>query len=104
MQGSQQLRQLMGHSQFGARVVHGDCLFITMSPDPVKSTLVLRLSRYRRGDPYVQHSDRTTQRLAQQDYPSLEATHSKPVLSERGNSFQMTAETDDVEADVRGQS
>ena len=25
--GSQQLRQLMGHTQFGARVTYGDCLF-----------------------------------------------------------------------------
>ena len=40
--GTQALRQLMGHRQFGARVVHGDCLFITMSPDPVKSAMVLR--------------------------------------------------------------
>ena len=44
--GSQQLRQLMGHSQFGARIVFGDCLFITISPIEQQSALALRLSRF----------------------------------------------------------
>ena len=30
MSGTQQLRRLMGHTQFGARVVYGDCLFMTI--------------------------------------------------------------------------
>ena len=42
--GSQQLRQLMGHCQFGARVVYGDCLFYTLSPNEQHSSVVLRLS------------------------------------------------------------
>ena len=53
--GTQPLRQLMGHRQFGARVVYGDCLFLTLYPDPVKSAMVLRLGRYRKTDPYVVH-------------------------------------------------
>ena len=82
--GTQSLRQLMGHRQFGARVVHGDCLFLTMSPDPVKSAMVLRLGRYRKTDPYVVHGDEVTKRLARQNYPPMEAKHDSPVLSRPG--------------------
>ena len=84
--GTQQLRQLMGHSQFGARVVYGDCIFLTMSPDPQKSALVLKLSRYRANDPYVKHGDELTKRLAQRDYPPLEAnTTSRPAAKHLQN-------------------
>ena len=55
MPGSQQLRQLMGHRQFGARVQYGDCLFFTISPNEQQSALVLRLSRFRRNDPFVKY-------------------------------------------------
>ena len=71
--GSQQLRQLMGHTQFGARVNYGDCIFFTISPNEHHSALVLRLSRFRRNDPYVRHGPEEQARLAQRDYPSLEA-------------------------------
>ena len=40
--GSQQVRQLMGHTHFGARVVYGDCIFFTVSPNEQHSALVLR--------------------------------------------------------------
>ena len=53
--GSQQVRQLMGHSHFGARVSYGDCVFFTISPNEHHSALVLRLSRFRRNDPYVRY-------------------------------------------------
>merc|ERR1712217_176346 len=55
--GGQQLRQRMGHAQFGARVVFGDCLFYTLSPNEQHSSLVLRLSRYRSKDPCIQTAD-----------------------------------------------
>jgi hypothetical protein len=58
--GSQQLRRLMGHSQFGARVVYGDCIFFTLLPNEQHDAWVLRLSRFRRNDPYVKHSDEIT--------------------------------------------
>ena len=61
----------MGHRQFGARVVYGDCLFITISPNEQHSALVLRLSRFRRNDPYVQNGDGIWQRLACADFPAL---------------------------------
>ena len=51
--GTQQVRQLMGHTQFGARVNYGDCTFLTISPNEQHSALVLRLSRYRANDPYL---------------------------------------------------
>ena len=51
--GSQQLRRGMGHRQFGARVVYGDCMFFTVSPNEHHSALVLRLSRFRKSDPYI---------------------------------------------------
>ena len=73
MSGTQQVRQLMGHRQFGARVCHGDCIFFTISPNPQMSALVLRLSRYRESDPYIKHGNETARRLARQDYPRLEA-------------------------------
>ena len=55
--GVQQLRQLMGHAQFGARIVYGDCIFITVSPNSQHSALVLRLCRTRRNDPSLSADD-----------------------------------------------
>ena len=37
------LERTMGRSQFGARIVYGDCLFFTISPNEQHSCLVLRL-------------------------------------------------------------
>ena len=96
----------MGHSQFGARVVYGDCLFITLSPDPVKSAMVLRLARYRKTDPCVVHGDEGTKLLAQRDYPSMEAKEVRGTvpsaqrgLDTEGQSEQRAAE-DFVEVDI----
>ena len=70
--GTQQLRRLMGHRQFGARVEYGDCLFLTVSPDKQHSALVLRLSRYRRNDPAVKHGEKWKGRTARSENPRLE--------------------------------
>ena len=67
------MRQLMGHTQFGARVVYGDCLFATVSPNEQHSALVLRLSRYRRNDPYVRFGDAHRQRCCTAEHPRMEA-------------------------------
>ena len=72
MSGTQQLRQLMGHTQFGARVVYGDCLFLTLSPNPQMSAMTLRLSRYRENVPYLQEGSAGTKALAKDDCPRLE--------------------------------
>ena len=81
--GGQQLRQQMGHAQFGARVVYGDCLFYTFSPNEQHSAWVLRLSRYRENDPCLQGDSeqqesirkcagRLTPNLAARDSTSIE--------------------------------
>ena len=70
--GTQPLRRLMGHMQFGARVVYGDCIFLTISPNEQHSALVLRLTRYRANDPSVLHGDEWRRRVAGPDYPPLE--------------------------------
>ena len=43
MPGSQQVRQLMGHTQFGARVNYGDCLFFTISPNEQHSGAIITI-------------------------------------------------------------
>ena len=75
--GTQQLRQLMGHRQFGARVVYGDCLFWTISPNEQHSALVLRLSRGREHDPFVFHGSAFQRRLASRNFPLLESKRQK---------------------------
>ena len=70
--GTQALRRLMGHRQFGARIEYGDCLFLTVSPNEQHSALVLRLSRYRRNDPAVRHGEDWKRRIAGSEYPLLE--------------------------------
>jgi len=48
--GCQALRRRIGHCLFGFRVVHGECIFVTVSPNRRHSALLLRLSRVRRSD------------------------------------------------------
>ena len=72
----------MGHTHFGARVVYGDCLFFTISPNEQDSSLVLRLSRFRRNDPYLLHRDADTERLVGADFPKLESDNTVIDLPE----------------------
>ena len=51
--GTQQIRLMAGHALFGACVEYGPPLFWTISPSVRHSGLCLRLSRFRRNDPYV---------------------------------------------------
>ena len=81
MPGSQQIRQVMGHRQFGARVVYGDCIFFTVSPNEKHSLLTMRLSRFRANDPYVIHSEENFRKLASRDYPLLELPENLEDLS-----------------------
>ena len=102
MSGTQQVRQLMGHRQFGARVCHGDCIFFTISPNPQMSALVLKLSRYRESDPYIKHGSETARRLARQDYPRLEAKRARtvPVRPETTNEDKDSRQEDNVEIEL----
>ena len=72
--GTQAVRHVMGHSHWGARVNYGDCLFFTISPNEQHSALVLKLTRYRRNDPFLKHAGPDWQRLCAVDYPKISAT------------------------------
>ena len=78
--GTQQIRQEMGHTQFGARVAHGDSIFLTVSPNPQFSALTLRLSRYRANDPCIAGEDdvqKCVRRNCGRHNPSLEAQNNE---------------------------
>ena len=89
--GTPEVRQLMGHVQFGARICYGDYIFFTISPNELHSGLVLRLSRFRLKDPSVKFGDAAFKKGATQTYPSLEEAR------------RMAADaTDYIEIDVPG--
>ena len=48
--GCQAIRRRIGHCLFGFRVVYGDVIFVTVSPNRRHSTWLLRVSRIRRND------------------------------------------------------
>ena len=50
--GCQALRKKIGHILFGFRVVHGDAIFVTVTPNRHNSALLLYLSRTRVNDTY----------------------------------------------------
>lgn len=52
--GNPQTRTVMGRIQFGARVVFGDCVFMTVSMNEQHSALVLRMFRARQSDPLLE--------------------------------------------------
>jgi hypothetical protein len=48
--GCQAIRKRIGHCLFGFRVVYGDVIFVTVSPNRRHSTWLMRVSRIRRND------------------------------------------------------
>ena len=48
--GCQAIRRRIGHCLFGFRVVFGECIFVTVSPNRRMSGLIMRLSRIRPND------------------------------------------------------
>ena len=48
--GCQAIRQNIGHCCFGFCVVHGEVIFVTVSPNRRHSSMILKLSRARRHD------------------------------------------------------
>ena len=54
--GCQAIRRRIGHCLFGFRVVAGECIFVTVSPNRRWSHLIMRLSRIRRNDPMANAS------------------------------------------------
>ena len=55
--GCQAIRQRMGHCCFGFRVVHGEVIFVTVSPNRRHSSMILKLSRARRNDTSFEADD-----------------------------------------------
>ena len=100
MAGTQALRRVMGHMQFGARVEYGDCVFATTSPNPQHSALVLRLSRFRRNDPFVVHGGASRQLVAGRGYPPLEATRRTPAAPKGESNSSNPHDEISEEADV----
>ena len=68
----------MGHTQFGACVTYGDCMFFTVSPyNEHHSALVPRLSRLRKNDPYVLYNEQPLRKWARESFPSLDAKRAR---------------------------
>ena len=58
--GCQAIRRRIGHCLFGFRVVFGECVFVTVSPNRRMSGLIMRLSRIRPNDSMANASLRSS--------------------------------------------
>ena len=82
--GNQIVRKMMGHCELGARIMYGDSIFITISPNEQHSALVLRLIRNRANDPMLHGTDPVDAALRAMSglkEPRLEADSNDEVLS-----------------------
>ena len=80
--GNQIVRKMMGHCEFGARIMHGDSIFLTISPNEHHSALVLRLIRNRANDPMLYGTepvDVALREISGLTRPRLEADHNDEV-------------------------
>jgi hypothetical protein len=71
--GCQAIRQRIGHCCFGFRVVHGEAIFITVSPNRRHSAMVLKLSRARKNDTSLRADDDTSR--ARREHCGPESPH-----------------------------
>ena len=72
--GCQQIRSKIGACCFGFRVVHGECIFVTVSPNRRHSSMVLKLSRARRNDVGLTGDDEVSsarRKVAASDVPKI---------------------------------
>ena len=72
--GCQQIRKKIGACCFGFRVVHGECIFVTVTPNRRHSSMVLKLSRARQHDVGLTGKDATSEyrrRYASASEPSI---------------------------------
>ena len=58
--GCQAIRKRIGHILFGFRCVHGEVIFVTVSPNRRNSSMILTLSRVRVNDTSLRREDDTT--------------------------------------------
>jgi len=73
--GTQEIRSTLGHVCFWSSIVYGNGIFMTVTPGERHNYLSIRLSRYRRNDPYVTAagSEPQEERWIGARMPSLEA-------------------------------
>ena len=73
--GTCEIRTTLGHVCFWTSIVYGNGLFMTVTPGERHNYLSIRLSRYRRNDPYVTAvgSEPKEKQWIGSDMPSLEA-------------------------------
>jgi hypothetical protein len=72
--GCQAIRKRIGHICFGMRVVYGEVIFVTVSPNRRNSSMVLKLSRARRNDTSLQGDDpvkRARREFCGKDVPKI---------------------------------
>ena len=69
--GTQEIRMMIGHNLFGARVEYGEPLFLTISPSSRHSGLTVLASRYRRTDPAMVYDKTSVPAWAGQFLPRL---------------------------------
>ena len=80
MPGNAMVRRLMGHSATGARVVYGESLFFTWSPNEQNSALVLRIMRNRKNDTMLlgqEETDAWLRRCSRVDEPKISKEEQK---------------------------
>ena len=70
--GTHEIRVKIGHLGFWASVVYGNGIFMTISPGERHNYLSIRLSRYRKDDPYADDAHRP---WIGKDKPSLQPEH-----------------------------
>ena len=71
VEGTQEVRRLMRHQLHAYRIVYGQAVFVTFSPNEKDSLLMIRLSRARRSDP-IHSTDTSIGRWGTMDAPSIE--------------------------------
>ena len=72
--GCQAIRRKIGHCCFGMRVVNGETIFVTVSPNRRHSSMILKLSRARRHDTSLVGTDpvtRTRREFCGKDLPRV---------------------------------
>ena len=73
--GTQEIRSTIGHVCFWSSIVYGNGIFMTVTPGERHSYLAIRLSRYRKRDPYIacERSEPREKLWVGADMPSLQA-------------------------------
>ena len=90
--GCQAIRLKMGHCCFGFRVVHGEVIFVTVSPNRRHSAMVLKLSRARRNDASLLGEDAVSRERRKHCGPEGPHIFSKWSVTEDPNAERTSVE------------